>query len=82
MITDTLSTPTLLIDEARVRANARRMLAKAQKHGLRLRPHFKTHQSLEVGRWLREEGVQHATVSSLTMARYFAPEWNDITVAF
>jgi len=82
MITDSLSTPTLIIDPARCRANARTMLAKAQKHGMRLRPHFKTHQSLEVGRWLREEGVAHATVSSITMARYFALEWEDITVAF
>ena len=82
MITDSLTVPTLLVDEERCRANVGRMVAKAEQHGLRLRPHFKTHQSLTVGRWLREEGVSHATVSSLRMAKYFAPEWPDITVAF
>ena len=47
------------------------------------RPHFKTHQSHEIGRWFRELGVDKITVSSLKMAEYFAEDdWNDITVAF
>jgi D-serine deaminase-like pyridoxal phosphate-dependent protein len=46
------------------------------------RPHVKTHQSLAVARWLKEEGVAKITVSSLKMAAYFAQEWYDITVAF
>ena len=59
------------------------MLTKARRNNIRLRPHFKTHQSAEVGEWLREEGVQYITVSSLFMAEYFAAAgWTDITVAF
>ena len=59
------------------------MSAKARQHGLTLRPHFKTHQSHEIGRWFRDDGVDRITVSSLTMAEYFANDgWNDITVAF
>ncbi len=58
------------------------MFTKAQRNDIVFRPHFKTHQSLEIGRWFRELGIDKITVSSFDMAEYFAPEWNDITVAF
>ncbi|MBL4670032.1 MAG: alanine racemase [Flavobacteriales bacterium] len=77
-----ITKPTLLIDEKKCRANIELMFSKSQKHGLDFRPHFKTHQSLEIGRWFKELGVTKITVSSLEMAEYFASEWNDITVAF
>ncbi len=75
-------TPTLLLDEKRCRANIAMMAAKASSHGLIFRPHFKTHQSLALGRWFKEVGVTRITVSSLTMAEFFASDWQDITVAF
>lgn len=78
----TITRPTLLIDEAKCRRNIREMAEKARRHGLVLRPHVKTHQSLEIGRWFREAGVDKITVSSVSMAEYFAPEWDDITIAF
>lgn len=75
--------PTLLIDEARARANIERMAGKIRSSGVRFRPHFKTHQSAAIGEWFRDEGVRAITVSSLDMARYFAEHgWDDITVAF
>lgn len=74
--------PTLLLDEQKCKANIKKMFAKAQKYNLQFRPHFKTHQSLEIGRWFKEVGVEKITVSSLQMAKYFAPEWKDMTVAF
>jgi D-serine deaminase-like pyridoxal phosphate-dependent protein len=78
-----VTTPTLLLDETRVRRNIRRMVERAQRTGVRLRPHFKTHQSAEIGGWFRERGVSAITVSSLRMAEYFARAgWRDITVAF
>jgi D-serine deaminase-like pyridoxal phosphate-dependent protein len=56
---------------------------KAQKSGVVFRPHFKTHQSLEVGRWFRKAGIERITVSSVRMANYFARDgWDDITIAF
>lgn len=58
------------------------MVMKAAAKGLIFRPHFKTHQSLEIGGWFRDSGVTRITVSSLSMARYFSSEWNDIMVAF
>jgi len=77
-----ITVPTLLLDEHRCRANIRKMSEKAAGSGTFFRPHFKTHQSLTIGRWFKEEGVTAITVSSLEMAAYFAPEWDDITVAF
>lgn len=50
---------------------------------MEFRPHFKTHQSMEIGEWFRAFGVNKITVSSVTMAEYFAANnWNDITIAF
>ncbi len=80
---DNILAPTLLLDPAVCRANIRRMAEKARAHALQFRPHFKTHQSLQVGRWFREAGVDRITVSSLRMAEYFADDgWEDITLAF
>jgi D-serine deaminase-like pyridoxal phosphate-dependent protein len=81
IITD-LCEPTLLLDEVRCRNNIKQMVKKAQKCKVLFRPHFKTHQSHEIGRWFRQEGVNAITVSSLKMASFFAKDgWNDITVA-
>lgn len=78
-----ISTPTLLLDEEKCRRNLQFMQAKARRHQLRFRPHFKTHQSHAVGRWFREAGVDAIAVSSLRMAEYFAADgWRDILVAF
>ncbi len=75
--------PTLLLDERRAKANIAFMAAKAQKAGVRFRPHFKTHQSAEIGEWFRPHGVDAITVSSVEMAAYFAAHgWLDITIAF
>jgi D-serine deaminase-like pyridoxal phosphate-dependent protein len=77
-----ITKPTLILDEAKCKANIAFMVEKANTHNVMLRPHFKTHQSLEIGRWFKDVGVQKITVSSLDMADYFSEEWNDITVAF
>jgi len=75
--------PTFLINEAVCRKNISRMASKAQKNGLQFRPHFKTHQSAEIGEWFRQSGIKKITVSSVSMARYFADNgWDDIFIAF
>lgn len=74
--------PTLFLDPVRCKKNIAKMAAKARRNNVAFRPHVKTHQSLSVARWLKEEGVAKITVSSLKMAAYFAQEWDDITVAF
>ena len=75
--------PTLVLDEGRARRNIERMAARAAGFGVRFRPHFKTHQSQAVGRIFREFGVEAITVSSVSMASYFAADgWTDILIAF
>ncbi len=59
------------------------MATRARENQLSFRPHCKTHQSAEVAGWLREFGVSKITVSSFSMASYFAAAgWTDILVAF
>jgi D-serine deaminase-like pyridoxal phosphate-dependent protein len=59
------------------------MATKARANNLIFRPHFKTHQSAVIGEWFREAGVSCITVSSVTMAEYFADAgWQDILIAF
>jgi D-serine deaminase-like pyridoxal phosphate-dependent protein len=78
-----ISKPTLILDQKRVIKNIERMADKAKRASVRFRPHFKTHQSAEIGNWFRDFKVTSITVSSLDMASYFAKHgWSDITVAF
>jgi len=77
-----ITRPTLLLDQEKCLENIRRMLHKANKHNLQLRPHFKTHQSPTIGKWFKEAGVDYITVSSLDMAEAFASHgWKHILVA-
>lgn len=78
-----LTSPTLLLNKEIAIRNIERMAVKAKASGAVFRPHFKTHQSAEVGNWFRDFGVDCITVSSLKMADYFALNgWSDITIAF
>ena len=78
-----ITSPTLLLNSEIARANIRRMAGKCQDLGVGFNPHFKTHQSREVGEWFRAEGVERITVSSIVMAEFFADAgWDDITLAF
>lgn len=77
-----ISKPTLILDKKKCKENINTMFSKSKRHHLEFRPHFKTHQSLEVGSWFKEVGVTKITVSSISMAEYFAEQWNDITIAF
>ena len=75
--------PTLLINKLKVDRNINRMLEKATLSKVIFRPHFKTHQSAEIAEIFKKNGVDKITVSSVTMAQYFADHlWNDITIAF
>ncbi|MEM9986687.1 MAG: alanine racemase, partial [Bacteroidota bacterium] len=74
--------PFLLVDEQRWKRNIQRMAQKARAAQLLFRPHFKTHQSRAIGQWFKEAGVQRITVSSVSLAQYFASAWKDISIAF
>ena len=74
--------PTLLLNQEKSINNIKNILQNIKYSKINIRPHFKTHQSLEVGRWFKKLGVQKITVSSVSMAKYFSDEWDDITIAF
>lgn len=75
--------PTLIVDHFKAAQNIKRMLDKAAASQVVFRPHFKTHQSAQIGALFRKNGVQKITVSSVSMAQYFASHgWKDITIAF
>jgi len=74
--------PAVLLNMRQVRDNAQAMFDRAQAAGVSFRPHFKTHQSVEVGACFLELGVEQITVSSWSMAQAFvAAGWRDLTVA-
>lgn len=79
----TITTPTLVLNRNTCLENIRTMGKKAQSHNLKFRPHFKTHQSIEIGSWFKEYPIDGITVSSLKMAEFFAKNgWDSITIAF
>lgn len=67
-----LDTPAVLIDIDRVEANLKRVQAYADKHGLKLRPHIKTHKLPRFARRAMELGAVGITVQKLGEAEVFA----------
>jgi D-serine deaminase-like pyridoxal phosphate-dependent protein len=66
-----LRTPCLIINVEKATANAKRMAARAKKMGCKLRPHVKTHKTLE-GAELQTNGTKRSiVVSTLSEARFF-----------
>lgn len=74
--------PTLIINKAKILENISKISNISKTNSIVLRPHFKTHQSLEVGKYFKNYGVRSITVSSVTMAKYFSSDWDDMTIAF
>jgi len=75
--------PVAVVDENICKANIERMSRKAAKANVNFRPHFKTHQSAEIGNWFRDHQTDGITVSSPAMAAYFMyAGWRNITIAF
>ena len=78
-----ITKPTALLNESIAKHNIQRMVDKVTRSAVRLRPHFKTPQSAQIGNWFKAAGIDAITVSSVTMAQYFAAHgWQDITIAF
>jgi D-serine deaminase-like pyridoxal phosphate-dependent protein len=67
-----LGTPVAVVDEGLMEANLRRMAMLAQSNGVRLRPHAKTHKSVDVARRQLAHGAAGLTVATLTEAEVFA----------
>ncbi len=78
-----ITRPTFIVNKEKCLRNISKIYETTKKHQLLFRPHFKTHQSKEVGEWFRKIGIEHIAVSSVEMAVFFAQnDWKDITIAF
>lgn len=67
-----IDTPALLIFEARLERNIRKMQEAANRHGKRLRPHIKTHKSVDIARMQMQAGASGLTVAKLGEAEVLA----------
>lgn len=76
-----VATPFLALDPERMERNITRLENRLEKLGVALRPHMKTHKSLEVGKRMAR-GISPITVSTLREAEEFARAgFRDITYA-
>jgi len=60
-----IATPAIVIDAARVRRNIERLSAYAASHGIAVRPHCKTHKSVDVARSQLAAGAHGVTVAKV-----------------
>ncbi|MFW5947384.1 MAG: alanine racemase [Gemmatimonadota bacterium] len=79
---DELPTPAAVVDLDRLAANLRRMQDYVDVHGLRLRPHIKTHKA----RWIAQEqvrlGAVGVTVATPIEAAEIGPAAPEVLVAY
>ena len=67
-----ITTPVLLVDQARLERNLRDMADSAAGRGMRLRPHAKTHKTAQIGRLQLGLGAVGLTVATIGEAEKFA----------
>lgn len=79
---DSLETPAALVDVERVEANLRRVDSYARQHGLKWRPHTKTHKVPELAALQLGAGASGVTVATPHEAEVMASVASDIFLAY
>ena len=78
-----LSTPALVVDLDTLVGNVERMAARMRERGVALRPHAKTHKSLDIAALQRAHGAAGLTVATIGEAEVFAAGGHDdLFIAF
>src|SRR5512139_545735 len=78
-----IETPALVVDVDRLQANIDAMAESVRSRGLELRPHAKTHKSLEIAEMQRRAGASGLTVATLSEAEVFADAgFTDLLLAY
>ena len=80
--TAALPTPSLVLDMGRVRRNIARLADYAAAHGLKVRPHTKTHKSKPLAALQIAAGARGLTAAKVGEAERMAEVDNDILVAY
>ncbi len=75
-------TPAIVIDAAAVRRNLKRLADYSKQHGVKLRPHTKTHKSKMLGRMQMEAGAIGLTVAKAGEAQVMSEVAHDILMAY
>ena len=77
---ETIKTPCLILDFGRMKRNSERITARAKSLNVALRPHVKTHRSLEIARLQTVGNAGGIMVSTLAEAHFFSQNgFSDIT---
>jgi len=83
MLAQELSTPVLTVDLDAVGKNLERLAGLCRQQGLSLRPHTKTHKTVEVARFQLAQGAIGLTVAKVGEAEVMAGAgFDDILVAY
>lgn len=83
MLLADLDTPALLVDRRRLEANLRQMQDRADALGVALRPHVKTHKSVEIARRQAQLGARGLTLAKPAEAEVFAEAgFRDLRLAY
>ncbi|GAA0341712.1 alanine racemase [Bacillus carboniphilus] len=78
-----LDTPTLLLDIDKLKENINEMAAFAKMQGISLRPHIKTHKSIEIAKLQLEAGAVGVTTAKIGEAEVMAAGgMKDILIAY
>jgi D-serine deaminase-like pyridoxal phosphate-dependent protein len=78
-----LDTPAVVVDLDVMERNVARMAERASAHGVRLRPHAKTHKTAEIARRQMESGAIGLSVAKTAEAEAFAAAgFDDLFVAY
>ncbi|NNM31840.1 MAG: D-TA family PLP-dependent enzyme, partial [Gemmatimonadetes bacterium] len=79
---DHVETPVGVADLARARSNARRVVDYCRDHGLRWRPHIKTHKSLDMAQLQLGAGASGLTVATPHEAEVMSTVCSDLLLAY
>lgn len=78
-----LPTPAVVVDLGVLERNVARMAERAQQHGVRLRPHAKTHKIVAIGRRQLSAGAVGLSVAKTSEAEVFADSgFDDLFIAY
>ncbi|MBM7619867.1 D-serine deaminase-like pyridoxal phosphate-dependent protein [Bacillus tianshenii] len=78
-----VDTPSLLLDLQKLKTNINRVSGFAKDHGLKLRPHIKTHKSIKIAELQLESGAVGITTAKIEEAEVMASAGiKDILIAY
>jgi D-serine deaminase-like pyridoxal phosphate-dependent protein len=82
VVMETIPTPALVLDARVVRRNIQRMAAYAAVHRLQIRPHTKTHKSLQIAQLQLDSGALGLTAAKVGEAEIMSLASDDILLAY